>query len=236
MFRADLPRLPVPNRLLSHLPAEEYLQLVLELETVSLQPHEVIYEPNRPLSHVYFPRTGLISFLIKTRDGLVEVAKAGNEGMLGLPILLGADRICTVVSTTIAGEADRLPASRFRELVQRCDTMRHVLQRYAQALLCQMAQLSACHCLHSIRERCARWLLMTDDRVGSMPFRLTQEFFAQMLGVRRATINRVGSVFQKQGLIRYSRGRMTILDRPGLQAIACECYTVITQEYDRLLS
>jgi CRP-like cAMP-binding protein len=226
----------VPNRLLSYLPAEDFLQLFLELKTVSLQPQQVIYEPNQPLAHIYFPRTGVISLLIRMKDRLVEVAMVGNEGMLGLPVLLGADWSCTVVSTTIAGEADRLPASRFRELVQSCDTMRHVLQHYAQTVFCQVAQLSACHRLHSIQERCARWLLMTNDRVGSTPFHLTQECFAQMQGVRRATINGVGRLFQEWGLIHYSRGRMTIVDRRGLQAIACECYEIINQEYNRLLA
>ena len=236
MFGTNLPRLPVPNRLLSCLSAEDYLLLFLELETVSLQPQQVIYEPNQPLSHIYFPRTGVISLLIKMKGSLVEVAIVGNEGMLGLPVLLGADWICTVVSTTIPGEADRLPASRFRDLSHRSDAMRHVLQRYAQALFCQVVQLSACHRLHSIQERCARWLLMTDDRAGSTPFPLTQECFAQIQGVRRATINGVDRLFQERGLIHYSRGRMTILDRPGLQAIACECYEIINQEYNRLLA
>ena len=195
----------------------------------------MIYAPNQPLSHIYFPRSGVISLLIKMQDRLVEVAIVGNEGMLGLPVLLRADWSCNVVSTPIPGEADRLPASRFRDLSHRSDALRQVLQDYAQTLFCQVVQLSACHRLHSIQERCARWLLMTGDRVGLTPFHLTQEFFAQIQGVRRATINGVDQLFQERGLIHYSRGRMTILDRPGLQATACECYEIINQEYKRLL-
>ena len=231
------PRYPNQNRLLAALPKEEYERLLPNLESVSLEFKQVLYQPDELINHVYFPVNGVISLLTIMEDGnIVEVGTVGYEGLAGLPIFLGADRTPGQAISQIPGDAMKMRADVFKREVTPGSPLYNLLQRYTQALLNLLAQSAACNRLHSIEQRCCRWLLMTQDRVGSDQFVLTQEFLAQMLGVRRASVNEVATTIQKAGLIRYSRGKMTICDRLGLEATACECYQVVKQELDRLVT
>src|SRR2546430_4742891 len=156
----------------------------------------------------------------------------GNESMVGLPVFLGVETSPAQAIVQIAGDAVRMAATVFREEVRPGSTLHDLLQHYTQALMMSMAQTAACNRLHTIEQRCSRWLLQTHDRVQSDEFSLTQEFLAQMLGVRRATVNSAAGALHEAGFIRYSRGMITILDRPRLEAHACECYRIIRTEFD----
>jgi CRP-like cAMP-binding protein len=226
----------VRNRLLADLPPEEDAQLRPHLEHISLGVKEVIYEPFQPIPYIYFPETGVTSILVIMGDGKAsEVGLVGREGMLGLPVFLGAETSPGRSYSQVPGESRRMAAPVFTEVLPRAGTLARRLQRYTQALFTQISQSAACNNLHEIAQRCCRWLLMTHDRVGSDEFLLTHEFLAAMLGVRRASVSAVAATLQRAGLIRYHRGQMTIINRPGLEAAACECYRIITTEYDRLL-
>lgn len=227
---------PIGNKLLAALPSSEYERLLPHLEAVSLSFKQYIYKPNEPIQHVYFPNSGIISMLIVMEDGsTVEVATIGNEGMIGTPILLGADQISAETFVQLSGDAMRMKVDVFRSEVTSGSPLYNLLLRYTLALINQLAQSAACNRLHSIEERCCRWLLLTQDRAESDEFSLTQEFLAQMLGVRRASVSEVAAILQKAGFIHYHRGRMTILDRQALEAASCECYQVVKAEFDRLL-
>jgi CRP-like cAMP-binding protein len=227
---------PLRNRLFADLPPEEGAQLRPHLERVALGVKEVIYEPNQPIPYIYFPETGVTSILVIMVDGKAsEVGLVGHEGMLGLPVFLGAETSPGQSFSQVPGESLRMAAPVFTEMIPRAGTLTRRLQRYTQALFTQVSQSAACNNLHAIEQRCCRWLLMTHDRVGGDEFVLTHEFLAAMLGVRRASVSAVAATLQRAGLIRYHRGRMTIVNRPGLEAAACECYRIITAEYDRLL-
>ncbi len=165
-----------------------------------------------------------------------EVGTIGNEGMVGLPVFLGADQTPTEAFCQVEGEALRMRTDMFREEVKNGGGLVSILHRYTQALFTQIAQSAACNRLHSIEQRCARWLLLTQDRVEPDEFSLTHEFMGQMLGVRRATVTEVAGTLQKAGLITYNRGKITVLDRKGLEGASCECYQIIRQDYDRLLA
>lgn len=230
------PRIPAKNRLLATLPREEYERLLPNLETVSLTLKQVLYEPNELIKHVYFPTHGVGSLLNIMEGGMVvEVGTVGNEGMIGLPVFLGADKIPQQAIVQIPGDGMRMKADVFKDSVNQGSPLHGLLQRYTQTLFNQVAQSAACNCIHSIEERCCRWLLMTHDRVQSDEFPLTQEFLSDMLGVRRASVSVVAATLQKAGLIRYSRGAITILDRENLEASSCECYRIVKDEFDRLL-
>ena len=193
--------------------------------------------PNEPIEYVYFPNSGIISLVNLTEDGgTVEAATVGNEGMVGLPLLLGTDRMIGQAITQIVGDALRMKADVFKQEVTPASPLYSLLLRYTQALMNLISQSVACNRLHSVEDRCCRWLLLCQDRVESDEFPLTQEFLAQMLGVRRASVSVVAATLQKAGLIRYRRGKITILDRLGLEAASCECYQIVKQELDRLLS
>jgi CRP-like cAMP-binding protein len=166
----------------------------------------------------------------------VEIATVGNEGMLGLPVFLGGGSIPARVFCQIEGEALRMRAERFREHVRRHEPVREVLGRYTQALFNFVAQSAACNRVHPVQKRCARWMLITQDRIGRDTFPLTQEFLALMLGTRRAAVNTAASALQRAGFIRYQRGQVSISDRRGLEGAACECYGVIRRDFDRLLA
>lgn len=165
----------------------------------------------------------------------VEVATVGNEGMVGLPVFLEAATIPGKAFAQIPGEAWRMSADTFKEQVSPGTPLHELLQRYTQALFNLISQSTACNRLHTVEERACRWLLMTHDRVGSDSFPLTQEFLAQMLGVRRPTVSTVASILQRAGFISYSRGKITILDREGLESASCECYEIIRAEFERLV-
>lgn len=224
------------NRLLAALPKEEYERLVANMEGVSLKLKQSVYEPNELIEYVYFVKNGVVSLLTVMEDGReVEVATVGNEGMVGLPVFLGSDKIPGKAFSQVPGDALRMKADVFKDKVTPGSPLHDLLQRYTQALFNLIAQGSACNSLHSVEERMCRWLLMTQDRVGQDEFPLTQEFLSKMLSVRRPTVSMTASILQKAGLICYSRGKITILDREGLEASSCECYGIITAEFDRLV-
>jgi CRP-like cAMP-binding protein len=227
----------IKNRLLSALPREEYERLLPHLETVSLRFNQIIYAPNEPIQHVYFPNSGIISLVNLTEDGgTVEAATVGNEGMVGIPVLLGADRMVGQAVSQIVGDALRMKADVFKREVTPSSPLYNLLLRYTLALLNLISQSVACNRRHSVEERCCRWLLLCHDRVQSDQFYITQEFLSQMLGVRRSSVSVVAAILQKAGLIRYHRGKMRLLDRKGLEAASCECYRIVKDEFDRLLS
>ncbi len=224
------------NRLLAALPAMEYDRLRPRAELVTPGIKEPLYAAGRPIAHVYFPLSGVFSMVATMDDGaIMEVATIGSEGMVGLPAFLGAGTSPLTTFAQVEGEALRLAAATLRELAGPGSRLHDRLQRYTQALFILTAQSVACNRLHPVEARCGRWLLMTHDRVGGAQFPLTHEFLAQMLGVRRASVTEVAGRLQTAGLIRYQRGVITVLDRPGLEASACECYRGIRGELDRLL-
>ncbi|MGY1704371.1 Crp/Fnr family transcriptional regulator [Geodermatophilus sp. SYSU D00697] len=226
---------PRRNLILRALPDDEYERLRPLLEPVSLQLRDQVYRRNGDIAAVYFPVDGVLS-LIATVEGEpgVEVATIGYEGMSGLPAFLGTatsphDSFCQ-----IEGRAMCLRTDRLRQFLTTDGSLHGLLHRYTQATVVQLSQNVACNRLHTTEERCARWLLQTRDRVGGDEFTLTQEFLAQMLGVRRGTVSLTAGVLQQAGLIRYSRGRMTVVDPERLHEVACECYDVIQEEHRRL--
>jgi CRP-like cAMP-binding protein len=224
------------NRLLAALPQEEQQRLLPQLEAVRLTIKHRLYERNKPITHVYFVRSGVVSLVaIMDDESIVEVATTGNEGMIGLPVYFGAHTSPLEAFCQVPGEALRMEAGAFREALQADAALPALLQRYTLALFNQIAQSTACKHLHPTEVRCARWLLMTHDRVPGDRFPLTHEFLSQMLGVRRATVTVAAGMLQKAGMITYARGVITVLNRPGLEAVACECYRIIKEEYRRLL-
>jgi len=226
----------IQNQLLSALPTEEYQRLLPNLESVSLPLTQIIYTPNEPIEYVYFPNNGIVSLVNVTEDGgTVEAATVGNEGMVGIPVLLGADKIVSQAIVQIVGDALRMKADVFKREVTPGTQLHNLLLRYTLALMNLISQSVACNSLHPVEQRCCRWLLLCQERVKSEQFLLTQEFLAQMLGVRRATVSGVAATLQQAGLIRYSRGKITICDHPSLEASSCECYRIVKEEFERLL-
>lgn len=224
---------PTGNRLLAALPAKEYDRLRPELEIVASGFKEVVHEPGGPLSFVYFPVTSVFSLLTIMADGgAVEYATVGREGIVGLPAFLGAEVMPSRAFPQVPGATVRMRAEVFRVVVNDSGPFQRALLRYTQALLNQIVQTAACNRLHSIQDRCSRWLLMTHERVGGDQFLLTQAFLGEMLGVRRQSVSSVARVLQQAGLIRYCHGQITVLDRQGLEAAACECYGIIRKEFD----
>lgn len=227
---------PKRNRLLAALSAEEYNCFSSLWEVVFLEFNQILYSPNEPIPYVYFVLNAVVSLVQIDQDGsIVEVGTVGKEGFVGVPILLGTTQIPGKAFSQIPGYAVRMQTEVFRREVKPGTELYTLLLRYTQALFNQIAQAAACNRLHSIEERFCRWILMTHDRVGEDQFPLTQEFIAQMLGVRRAGVSIVASTIQKAGFINYKRGKMTILDREGLEATTCECYSIITAEFERLI-
>jgi CRP-like cAMP-binding protein len=227
----------VRSRLLAALAPDDRAALEPHLEAVALAVGQVLAEPGEPLAHVYFPETAIFSVIHRMADGAaVEVGTVGNEGLVGLAALLEAEASESQTLAQIPGTAVRLPAAVLVEAVAARPALRRLLHRYTQAYLTQVAQGAACNRLHGIEARCARWLLMTHDRVGGADvFPLTQEFLAIMLGVRRSGVTLAAGALQDAGLIRYRRGGIRVLDRAGLEAAACECYGAVRRQYDRLL-
>jgi CRP-like cAMP-binding protein len=186
---------------------------------------------------VYFLLSGVTSLVIPLKGGeSVEVGTVGNEGMLGTPVVLGADASPAKALCQVAGQALRMRVEPFRHSLAEHAGLADIVRRYTQGLFNQIAQTTACNHVHSVRERMCRWLLMTHDRVGADEFHLTQEFLAQMLGVRRPSVTVAAGELRREGLIRYQRGRIRVAHRAGLEAGACECYQTVRQEFDRLLS
>lgn len=225
------------NRLLGALPPEELAWLAPHLERVALEIGEVLAEPSEPLRHVYFPETAIVSVVNRMADGsAVEVGTVGNEGMVGVAAFLDAEASESQTFCQLPGPALRAPAAVVTAAGDARPAFRRVVNRYTQAYLTQVAQGAACNRLHGIEARCARWLLMTHDRVGGADsFPLKQEFLAMMLGVRRAGVTVAAGALQDAGLIRYRRGGIRVLDRAGLELAGCECYGIVRRHFDRLL-
>ncbi len=228
---------PAPrNRLLAAVPPGDLARLWPRLQPVELALRQVLHAPEEPVTAVYFPESGYISRLAPMDDGdSAEVGLIGPEGLDGLAVLLGGDSDSFETMVQAPGTALRIDATAFREELDRTPSLRTVLHRYALAHFEQVARSAACNGRHVIEQRLARWLLMGHDRVEGDEYPMTHEFLSMMLGVRRAGITVAAGALQKAGLIRYERGRMQITDRPGLEAIACECYGIARRAYDRLL-
>jgi CRP-like cAMP-binding protein len=225
------------NRLLDSLPREEYERLQPYLKPLFLEVKQELYEPNKPIEFVYFPLDGVYSLLSLTSKGdLVEVATVGNEGMVGLPVFLGAKHIPGLAIAQVPGDVLQMRTEDFKAQVTHDTTLYDVLHRYTQALFNLISQTALCNRVHSIEQRCCRWLLLTRDRVEADEFSLTHEFLSQMLGVRRAGVSEVAARLQNAGFISYRYGKITILDRSGLEATSCECYELIKMDFDRLIS
>ncbi len=236
MSSSQSSRNPVANQLLAAIPRGEYERLLPHLEFVCLPIKQVLHEANEPIEYAYFPLTVVASVLTLMSDGeAIEAATVGKEAMVGVPLLLGTQSIPNQVVAQIPGEALRMKADVFiREVYWGCP-LHTLLLRYTQTLMNQFAQTAACNRLHSVEERCCRWLLMTHDRVELNEFLLTHEYLSIMLGVRRASVSEVAATLQQAGFIRYQRGRITILKREGLESATCECYQALKEENERLL-
>ncbi len=224
------------NRLLGLLPPKDYQRLRPHLQRIPLGYRQSLYRARKPIGFVYFIESGVGSLVNTMSNGdAAEVGTIGNEGVVGLPLLLGDDRAPTSVYVQVPGVGLRMKAALFSKELARSPSMRTVMLRYAHALFNQVAQSAACNHFHPIEQRCCRWLLMTHDRMRSDEFLLTQEFLAMMLGVQRTGVTAAAGPLQRPGLIRYRRGDVTILDRRGLLRRSCECYSVSKREFDRLL-
>ncbi|GAX45125.1 Crp/Fnr family transcriptional regulator [Tolypothrix sp. NIES-4075] len=227
----DLPR----NKLLAALPDEDYQRLVPDLEFVELPIKQVLYEPEEPIKHVYFVNQGIVSIVYTTEDGsTVEVGMVGNEGMVGIPVFLGGNMTTTTAFVQVPGNAMRMNAVRLKAEFDLGGSLQKSLLLYTQALLTQITHTAVSNRLNTVEERLARWLLMVADLTQSDEFPLTQEFIAQMLGVRRSGVTVAAGILSQAGMIRYSRGRITILNREGLEATSGESYRVIKREFSRL--
>jgi CRP-like cAMP-binding protein len=227
---------PRQNRLLAALPAIEYDRLHTHLKLVALPLGEALYESGIVLRHVYFPTNSIISLLYVMADGAsAEIAVVGNEGVVGVSLFMGGETTPSRAVVQSAGHAYQLPGQSLKEEFIRGGAMQHLLLRYTQSLLTQMAQTAVCNRHHSLDQQLCRWLLLSLDRLGSNELVMTQELIANMLGVRREGVTEAAGNLQVAGLIRYSRGHITVLDRPGVEARTCECYAVVKRECDRLL-
>jgi CRP-like cAMP-binding protein len=231
------PALPDPrrNHLLAALPEEELNRWLPALEPVDMPLGMVIYEPGMTLSHLYFPTTAIVSLLYVMENGsAAEIAVVGNDGLVGISLFMGGGSTPSRAVVQSGGQGLRFPAAMLKNEFTRTPVM-HLLLRYTQALITQMAQTAVCNRHHSLLQQLCRWLLLSLDRLPGNELVMTQELIANMLGVRREGITEGAVKLQKAGVIRYSRGRIVVLDRPGLEHMACECYAVVKKEYDRLL-
>jgi CRP-like cAMP-binding protein len=224
------------NLILQRLPKAEVARLRKMGSIEKIETRHMLYEQNTPIEHVYFPEEGVGSIINVLQDGTQnEVATVGYEGMIGLPVFLGAEKSTAKAFWQVAGTALVLKASFLQSEMRKRTQLVEQLHLYTQAFFTQLAQSVTCNRVHSIEQRCARWLLMTHDRVEGDEFILTQEFLAQMLGVRRSGVTEVAGRLQKAGLISYSRGRIKIRNRKRLEKLCCECHRVVREEYERLL-
>jgi CRP-like cAMP-binding protein len=227
---------PHQNHLLAALPASDYQRLASHLELVPMKLGEVLYESGVQLRYVYFPTTSILSLLYVMEDGSsAEIAIVGNEGILGISLFMGGESTPSRAVVQSAGHAFRLKAALLKNEFGRFGPTMHLLLRYTQALITQMAQTAVCNRHHSVDQQLCRWLLLSLDRLQTNELSMTQELIANMLGVRREGVTEAAGKLQDVGLISYRRGRITVLDRRGLEARSCECYQVVKTEFDRLL-
>jgi CRP-like cAMP-binding protein len=227
---------PRQNRLLAALPAPDYARLEPHLKLVQMPLGTVLYESGILLNHVYFPTTSIVSLLYVMADGAsAEIAVVGNEGVIGVSLFMGGETTPSRAVVQSAGHAYRLSGQLLKEEFTRAGAMQHLLLRYTQALITQMAQTAVCNRHHSLDQQLCRWLLLSLDRLSSNELAMTQELIANMLGVRREGVTEAAGRLQSAGLIEYRRGHITVVDRVGLEARTCECYAVVKKESDRLL-
>jgi len=225
------------NRLLAALPREDFERLAPHMEEVELGSGQILYHSGQPVDYVYFPTGAMVSLVAQMAGGAeVEVGVTGFEGVVGLPILLGTEKSPHLNMVQMPGDAFRVRASELRDEFSRGGGLQRMLLPYAQSVMVMASQTAACNALHTLAERLAKWLLMSHDRRRGDELPLTHEFLSMMLGVRRAGVTEAAVVLQAEGLINYRRGRITVLDREGLEGFACECYPVIKAEFDRLPS
>ena len=227
---------PKDNHLLAALPEAAWQRLKPHLEPVHLALGQVLYESGQPMSHAYFPITAIVSLLYVMENGAsAEIAVVGHEGLVGITLFMGGGSTPSRGVVQSAGWAVRLSAHRIKEEFALSGPVMHLLLRYTQALISQMVQTAACNRHHSLDQQLCRWLLLSLDRLSGPDLTMTQELIANMLGVRREGVTEAALKLQAAGLIRYARGRITVLDRKGLEQRTCECYAVVKEEYDRLL-
>jgi CRP-like cAMP-binding protein len=227
---------PIQNGLLRALPATDRDRLAAELELIAMPLGDVLYESGSHMRHVYFPTTSIVSLLYVMEDGAsAEIAIVGNEGMVGVALFMGGETTPSRAVVQSAGHAYRLKGQFIKDEFTKAASLQHLLLRYTQALLTQMAQTAVCNRHHSVDQQLCRWLLLSLDRLPTNKLSMTQELIANMLGVRREGVTEAAGKLQDKGLIHYSRGQITVLDRPRLEGQACECYEVVKKEFDRLL-
>lgn len=236
MAGLNLPQSEAGNQILYSLPAGEYDHLLPHLEPFPLVQGLRLYQPCEPIRHVVFPQSGTVSLVSQMRDGRqIEVGTVGSRGLIGLPVALGTDAVPFGAVAQMSGAALRVKAEAFREGSAHCDALHRLTLRYAQALFVQTAQSAACNNAHDIDQRLARWLLTAFDHARSQELEATHEFISELLGVRRAGITEALGAYAGEGIIEIRRGHVRLVDRARLELAACECYRVITDEFDRLL-
>jgi CRP-like cAMP-binding protein len=224
------------NHLLDALPAADYERLKPHFEHVTLKLGDVLYEPGGRMRYVYFPTTAIVSLLYVMEDGAsAEIAIVGNEGILGISLFMGGESTPSRAVVQSAGHGYRMKAVLLKDEFGRFGVLMHLLLRYTQALITQMAQTAVCNRHHTVDQQLCRWLLLSLDRLSSNELTMTQELIANMLGVRREGVTEAAGKLQSAGLVSYRRGKITVLDRRGLEARSCECYQVVKKEFDRLL-
>lgn len=227
---------PNQNHLLATLPAAEFERIAPHLELISMSLGKVLYESGSQLQYVYFPTSAIASLDYVTESGASsEIARVGNEGVIGISLFMGASTTPSRTIVQTAGHGYQLKAGVLMKEFDRAGIMQHLLLRYTQALITQISQTAVCNRHHSIGQQLCRWLLLTLDRLPSNELTMTQELIASMLGVRRESITEAARHLQQAGCISYHRGHISVLDRPALESRACECYAVVKKEYDRLL-
>ena len=230
-------RSPKQNHLLAALEVPDYERLEPHLELVQMPLGEALYESGGQLKHVYFPTTAIVSLLYVMENGAsAEIAVVGNEGILGIALFMGGETTPSRAIVQSAGHGYRLRAQLLKDEFNRAGPVMRLLLRYTQALITQMAQTAVCNRHHSVDQQLCRWLLLSLDRLPTTQLNMTQELIANMLGVRREGVTEAAGKLQDAGIIRYKRGRITVLDRPRLEQASCECYPVVKKEFDRLLT
>jgi CRP-like cAMP-binding protein len=228
---------PTENRLLASLPPDDYRGLAPHLDLVPLRLGLPIYESGSHLEHVYFPTSGIVSLLYVTSAGnSAELAVVGNEGLVGISLFMGGETTPNRAVVQAAGSAYRLPAAMLKAKFAEGGALQLTLLKFTQSLITQISQTAVCNLHHSVEQQLCRWLLLSLDRLSSNQLQMTQELIANMLGVRRQGVTEAAGKLEKAGLIKYTRGLITMLDRPGLLARACECYAVVKTETDRLMA
>ena len=232
----DISSDPKENQLLAALPSVEWQRWLPQLEWIEMPLGQVLYESGGTLSHVYFPTTAIVSLLYVMENGAsAEIAVVGNEGIVGISLFMGGESTPSRAVVQSAGEGFRLHAGIMKDEFSRAGPVLHLLLRYTQALITQMAQTAVCNRHQSLDQQLCRWLLLSLDRLRGNDLVMTQELIANMLGVRREGVTEAALKLQTVGLIRYARGHISVLDRNGLEQRTCECYAVVKKEYDRLL-